>query len=296
MPLENLDKTHSEPNLSMADDDTHRDFVSMRNKRKRCDELSDLREEMKELFADWSERQNELFTNWSERQSEQLKKLFPILTNIQSANASIENSIAFLAEQNTEFNKRIEQLEIELKKKNEYIAIIEDRLEGVQRNSRKTCLEIKNVPTDAQVSRDELINMMSTLANTLNTNFKKDDIKDIYKTKGTSERKSVIVELNSTIARDEILKSAKTYNLRNKTNKLTAKHLGIKKSPDTPIFIGENLTPKASRLFFLARDLKKTKGYIFCWTSYGRVFVRKDEKSPIIQIHSEAQIQKLVSD
>ncbi|KAL0869440.1 hypothetical protein ABMA27_007674 [Loxostege sticticalis] len=281
-----LDKTQSEPNLSIIDDDsTVRNFVSTRTKRKRCEDFDDFRQEMKELFDDWTEKQNK-----------QLQKLFPILNNIQEANKGIEASITFLAEQNTEFKKKIEQMELEIKKKNEYIAIIEDRLEDTLRNSRKTCIEIRNVPVESQETKEGLVGMVDNLAKTLNTNLTKSDIKDIYKSKGPTERKSIIVELSSTLTKEQILKSAKAYNLRNRSNKLAAKHLGINKFADTPIFVCENLTPKASRLYFLARDLKKTKDYKFCWTSYGRVFLRKDEQSPIIQVHNELQIQKLINE
>ncbi|KAL4710608.1 hypothetical protein ACJJTC_003244 [Scirpophaga incertulas] len=78
--------------------------------------------------------------------------------------------------------------------------------------------------------------------------------------------------------------------------KLRAKHLGWRKQEETPIFVSEHLTGKAARLYFLARDLAKNKLYKFCWTSLGRVYVRKNEEkdSPYIQITSEHQIQDLL--
>lgn len=56
-----------------------------------------------------------------------------------------------------------------------------------------------------------------------------------------------------------------------------------------------NLTIHA-RLFFLARDLAKSKIYKYCWTSFGRVFVRKDDTSKIVCIQSEAQVHRLLQE
>lgn len=60
------------------------------------------------------------------------------------------------------------------------------------------------------------------------------------------------------------------------------------------MFISEQLTPKGARLFFLARDLSNTKQYKYCWTSYGRVLVKKDDNSSAIVIKSEAQVHHLL--
>lgn len=79
----------------------------------------------------------------------------------------------------------------------------------------------------------------------------------------------------------------------NKSNKLSAKHLGIKEDGDSPIYVSEQLTPKAARLHYLARDLTRSQDYKYCWTSFGKVYVRKDDKTPVIPITSEAQIHNL---
>ncbi|KAL4718573.1 hypothetical protein ACJJTC_002772, partial [Scirpophaga incertulas] len=82
------------------------------------------------------------------------------------------------------------------------------------------------------------------------------------------------------------------FNVRNKS-KLCAKHLGFRTDEDTPIFISEHLTRYASRLYFLARGLAKSKEYKYCWTAYGKIYVRKSDNSPIINITNEAQVQHL---
>lgn len=89
-----------------------------------------------------------------------------------------------------------------------------------------------------------------------------------------------------------MLKMCKSFNIKNKS-KLRAKHMGFKKEEETPVYISEQLTAKGARLHFLARDLAKSNKYKYCWTAYGKIFVRKDENSAVIQITYEAQVQHL---
>jgi hypothetical protein len=286
-----MDKTNSEPNISLLDDDSPpQSHIAIRQKRKRIDFVTSCE------FLDFQDEMKKLFENWSEKQNKQFEKLFPILTEIKTTNSTIENSMSYLAQQNTELNNKISLLETEIKKKNEYIAIIEERLEETMKTSRKSTVEIKNVPIEPKESIEGLVNMFEKLSKTLNMDIKKCDIRDIYKTKGNTDKKTIIVELNSTIAKANLIKNAKLHNIKNKTDKLCAKHLGIMKHPDVPVFVAESLTPMASRLHFLARDLKKIKTYKYCWTSFGRVYVRKEDNSPIIMIKSESQIQKLMNE
>lgn len=73
----------------------------------------------------------------------------------------------------------------------------------------------------------------------------------------------VIIETNSALLKADFSKMVKSFYIKNK-NKICARHLGFKTREDTPIFVSEHLTAHASRLFFLARDLKKTRAYKFC--------------------------------
>lgn len=137
--------------------------------------------------------------------------------------------------------------------------------------------------------------MVTTLSNNIGCTLSRNDVKDIYRVRGKKEGMSntpIIVETSSTLLKNDILTMSKTFNAKHKA-KLCAKHLGLRTSEDTPIFITENLTAKSARLHFLGRDLVKSKLYKFCWTSYGKVYIRKDENSPVIMLQNEMQIQQL---
>lgn len=151
------------------------------------------------------------------------------------------------------------------------------------------------MPKNNSEEKEDLVNMVLRLGKSINCNFNKSDVKDIYRVrekKDGQKNTPIVVEFSSTIVKTDVLKKSKAYNIRDKS-KLRAKNLGFTKNEETPIFVSEQLTVKGSRLFFLARDLAKSKGYKFCWTSYGRVYVRKSENTPIILVKSENQVQSL---
>ncbi|KAJ8703611.1 hypothetical protein PYW08_016860 [Mythimna loreyi] len=282
-----MEKSVSDTNVSAIMDTTPPNFISTRNKRLReenlPEEFSKFRQEIKEMFSSFiSTQQNEL----------------KIIKDIQITNNNIETAITHLSQQNDEFRKKIEFLELQGRKDREYIAILEDKIEDLQRINRKSCIEIKNVPKKPQENNVDLVNMVTSLGKHLSIEMDSRDVKDIYRLpskKAGITNSPIVVELNSTLLKTDLLKKAKSFNIKN-TIKLQAKHLGIRSDAEVPVFISEQLTPKNARLFFLARDLAKTKQYKFCWTAFGRILVKKDEKARTIVIRSEAQVHHLMQE
>ncbi|XP_013182770.1 PREDICTED: uncharacterized protein LOC106128852 [Papilio xuthus] len=268
-------------------------YVSQRNKRAREPnfevDFNAFREEMKSMISS-------MFAV----QSNDIKKIFPTLSEIQISNSNIEKSISFLSAQHEELKRKIDLMEAQAKKDKDYITILEDKLEDLQRVSRKMNVEIKNVPKMPQESKEDLINMVKLLSETVACKVEKRDIQDIYRIQAKNKKEQtkqqpIIVEMSSAIQKADFLKMAKSYNLRHK-EKLCAKHLGIKNNyMDNPIFISEQLTAKGARLHFLARDLAKANQYKYCWTAYGRIYVRKDDNSRIIIVKNEAQVNSLMN-
>lgn len=278
-----MNKSISDPELNEVGlEKTPTGYVFPRHKRKREDNYS----------TEWQDFKTEMKSMMSSQEKE-FKKM---LADIQLSNYNIQASIELLLSQNEEYKKKINILESQQIEDKKYISVLEDRLEEMQMSSRKSNFEIKNAPKKQNETKDDLLEMVTCLSKTIGSSLTKTDIKDIYRVKTKKEgakNAPIIVETSSTILKTEILKLGKTYNIKHK-NKLRALHLGLKTTEDTPIFVSENLTARGSRLHFLARDLSKSKNYRFCWTAYGKVYVRKEENSPIITIHSEAQVQKLM--
>lgn len=275
--------------MSQGHDLTTPKFVFRRNKRAReSDDCSS-------QFNNFKEEVKELITSLIADQKRDLVGINSNLKDIQETNSNIEKSISLLTSQNEEFRRKIELLESQAKKDREYIYILENKIEDLQRTSRKTSVELKNVPKKPQESRDDLINMVTCLSRSINMEMNAQDIRDIYRLKSNNDamkNPTIILELCSSIKRTDLLKKTKEFNIKNKI-RLQAKHLGHTKNEDTPVFISEHLTARAARLFFLARDLVRSRRYKYCWSAYGKVFVRKDDSSRIILIQNEAQITHL---
>lgn len=249
-------------------------------------DYSAFKEEMREMFASLLAAQRQEFNN-----------INPTLKKIQETNAKIETSIEYLQNENADLKKKIENLERQKKEDSKYIFTLEDKIENIQKNNRKANIEIKNVPKLEKETKEDLVKYAISLSTTVSANITKSDIKDIYRVrvqKGSVSNAPIVVELTSTLQKSDILQKCKTFNKHNNL-KLRAKHLGFVVNEETAVFVAEHLTPKASRLYFLARDLIKSTAFVFCWTSYGSVYVRKDENSPIITITNEAQIKQLFS-
>ncbi|KAI5639023.1 hypothetical protein NE865_08365 [Phthorimaea operculella] len=239
----------------------------------------------------------DMISNFTNTHSQENKQISDSLNAIQQTNLKIEESLTTLKNQNEELFKKIAYLETQSKKDKEYIVLLEEKVEDLQRASRKACIQIKNVPKKKAETKEELTDMVLKLSENLQCDVEKKDIKDIFRIQGKKEEQqtsTIIVELNSTLQKTDFIKKCKIFNRQKQNqNKLQAKHLGLKTKEDTPIFVSEQLTSKAARLYFLARDLTNSKQYGFCWTSFGRVYVRKDERSPVILIKNEAQVQQL---
>lgn len=280
--IEKLDETsplHTPPN-----------YVSQRN---RPEKGSDWTKE----FCAFREEMRNLLTSLISPQKDDIGKIFTALVEIKTTNSEIDMSLVALTAQNEELRCKLEKLEIQAKKDRDCITALEDRLEDLQRGSRKGNLEIKNVPKQTLETKEDLIKMTVSLSKSIDCKIEKNDINDIYrvqnKRSSTNNNGPIVIELSSTIVKTEFLRKAKTFNIKHK-EKLCAKHLGLKKDEYVPIYVSEQLTAKAARLFYLARDVAKSTEYKFCWTAYGRVYIRKDENSPIIQLRSEAQVQSLM--
>lgn len=293
----NLDRSFSDSDMQRVGQLTLPKLFASHPKRKRSNEMDIQMVKSTDDLTSFRDEIKNMFASLMKTQEQEFKKNAATLNNIQQTNSNIEKAVEFLSAQNEEFKKKIESLENKIKEDRKYIAILEDKIENMQLDSRKANFEIKNVPKKPNESKDDLMDLVVCLSKSITCDLKTTDIKDIYRIRGKRDgivNTPIIVETYSTIIKNKIMKACKTFNIHQKT-KLCAKHLGLRTSEDSPIFVTEQLTAKAARLHFLARDLVKTKKFKYCWTAYGRVYLRKDDDTRLILVHSEAQIQDLIN-
>lgn len=262
--------------------------ITVRQKKMGCGEgrLNELQEFMNNM--------REMFESFKSGIESTLHDLQVSAVKIQSQNTDITNSIQFMSEKHDEFLRRIEKLESEKSENKKYISILEDKIESVERRSRSTCIEIRNIPKIKDENKKVLCDYLINVGNILNLQITNMQIKDIYRTSTTKEKdKPIMVDFCSTLMKDNLIQSLKSFN-RGKRNedKLSTDHIKIPGNKK-PIFISEALTYKTKKIFYLAREFAKQNNYSFCWTSRGIVYLRKQENDPFIRIMNESDLDEL---
>lgn len=200
-----VNKPTSESTQNTTDDNTEKpSYAAQRSKRCReqeeysvSEQLDCFREEIKSMLS-----------SFSTKQGDELKQVTTTLKEIQQINLNIENSVTYLTNQNEEFKKKIEELERKRKEDLTYITTLENKLEELQMSNRKSNIEIKNAPMKPKEDKNDLIEMVTFLGQKVECSISKTDIKDIYRVKGKkveNTNSTIIVELNSTILKTDLL-------------------------------------------------------------------------------------------
>lgn len=204
----------------------------------------------------------------------------------------IEKAMEFLTSRNEELTRNVSELQVKMIHYDEYIQKLETHIEDLSRNAISSNVEIRNVPKQGNETKSDLKNYVQNLFKVINCDTQ--DIRNVYRWATKKEgRPAIVVELNSTQAKLNLLKAAKFHNKNNPTKRLSASHLGMQENSSSPVFFGEQLTNKSRRLFYLGRQLVKDGSFKFCWTSNGKVYLRKCDGGTLIPLKNEEQIEKL---
>lgn len=228
------------------------------------------------------------------QQDEKLDSLKQVSEEIKKQNDTIYTSMEHLMKENSELKDRVQKLEIEQRGSAAYIRTLEDKVEGMERQSRSTSIEIRNVPVTSRTeTKEDLLKIFLDISTALNVNASSSDICDVFRiTTKTATNKPIICNLSSVLLKERILKCLKKFNNSHRGNRFSTEHIHVGGAVQ-PIFISENLTPKLRRLYFLARDFAKSNEYSFCWVSHGKIFLRRKEGEKLHRIDSEIDLAEL---
>jgi len=83
----------------------------------------------------------------------------------------------------------------------------------------------------------------------------------------------------------------KFYKARRKLNDLSTKDLGYQIAQR--IFIAESLTQKNKELFKEAYQVRKDKQFKYIWTSSGKIFLCRNDTSPVLPIMGMNDLLKI---
>ncbi|CAG9132704.1 unnamed protein product [Plutella xylostella] len=267
----------SDPSISTVSDSDLATNVSVRNAKRKFGELQ--KEDLVEI--------KEL----AKSQDCKITLLIASIDSIKQQNSDIKSSLEFMSAKYDEAMNKIAEMEHKCRQNHQYILSLEEKLENVERNRRSASLEIKNIPKLPTENKESLLSIATLTGKAIDVPIKEGDIRDIFRVNTKSDSKPIVVELNSVILRDKILKGAKQFNKLN-DNKLNTENLSLA-GPKKPVYVVENLTAQTKKIYTKTIEFAKENGYKFKWTSHGKVYLRKDEGMPAFRIDTEADLLKL---
>lgn len=224
-----------------------------------------------------------------------MEKISSAMDEIKAQNLAMQSSVEFVANKFDSIQSQIDKLESDRNKNLQYIQVLEQKLEQLERHRRSTCVEIKNIPHRTGETKSSLLSQLVPLASVLNTPIDPQYVKDIFRINTRDpNNKTIIVEFNSVLTKELLIRKYRDYNKTNRTSKLNTEALGIS-GPRNPVFISENLSPQMKRLHYITKEFARSNGFQHCWVTNGKIFLRRQEGAGVILVNSEQDLKNLES-
>lgn len=280
----------SDSALHCRDNQDKSDFTINRRFKRRLDDPSDCNtnitlSELKYMFEDWQNQQEAKFVTLKSSMDAIIKQ-----------NEEIKSSMKLLSDKYDDILSDMKKLRQENSNNKSHIKTLETQLEHLEKKSRSCSIELRNIPKIESETKQSLIDLTKNIGAVLNTPIHDSDIRDVYRMIIKDKPNGpVIVDFNSTFIKENIIKSTITYNKEKSADKrLNTSTLKIN-GPAKPIYVAESLTKKVKRLHYLARVFAKENNYDSCWTSYGKVYLRRNKTDQRVCVNSEETLENLKS-
>lgn len=223
-----------------------------------------------------------------EMREEQKNSLKDFNVSYEALNEKLEENTGMLKKQTEDLKLYIEELGIlreenaTLKKK---ICDMEERLVESEQYSRRNCLEIQGIPEDRN---ENVIQTVKQVGKALDIDIE-DNMIDVChrlrKRRDDQRPAGIIVKFVRRMDAEEVLRK------RRVKRNLSTRHMGL--PMDSMIYINEALCPSRRKVFAQARIVKREKGYKYLWIRSGNIYMRKEEKAPVIQVNNISELGKL---
>lgn len=221
---------------------------------------------------------------------EEINDLKSIKTEIAEFKASLEYvhlSVSNLTEKMALMDQQIQSLQStkdQISTLQQLVNSMERRAEEENQRARLNNIEIKGVPMS---KNENLYDLVSKIGNVFKCDIAREQINYIARvpTRGDKQIKNIIVSVHNRYLRDNFVAAARTCKV------LTASNLGL--AGDNRIFINDHLTLRNKSLLNQTKLLAKEAGFEYTWVKNCKIFVRKNNTSPIYNIRSEQDLKKI---
>lgn len=164
--------------------------------------------------------------------------------------------------------------------------IMKVKVNDLEQYSKNFNIEIQGIPEKVN---EDVYEIVTNVAQSLGCNVTANNIerchrlrKNVQLGKKTGSPATIVAKFYSRQCKDGIVAAKRGR------RELRADDIGFKNCNNN-IFINDHLTSINKNLFWLARNAK-TIGYKFAWTRNGKIFLRKDESSPVLRICKPSDI------
>lgn len=247
--------------------------------------ISDIRSEVNSVRADYREAMNSI----ADIQCKQVE--------MSSEFVEITKSLEFYHANQNDFKQRLEKLETamsagqssgsDLRAISNTIDTLKAEIRQQQQWERLMNLEVSGVP---ESNSENVIDFVTRIADHAGVKLSRDNI--IHATRvqprqnASGRPKVIIVKLKDRYLKDNILAGLR------RTRGVTTHDISV--SGETRrIFVNEHLTVDNKLLFKKCREFAKSKFYQFTWVKNCRIYIRKDDTSPAINIKQDSDLYKL---
>ncbi|XP_047546089.1 uncharacterized protein LOC125077999 [Vanessa atalanta] len=226
--------------------------------------------------------------------------LYSELKVLREEITDIKTSVTFVSKQYDEFMKEhranvtaLKNLSEQNNKLESTIDILKARINDLEQRSRSNNLELQCVP---ESKSENLVKILQQLGSVIGVNITEDKIMNITRVakvnRHSTRPRSIIVQFNTCLTRDNVLAAVIKYNKSNSRNKLNTSDIGVG-GEKKPIYIMEHLSPENKALHAATRLKAKELGYKYTWVRNGRILIRKDDNSDYKVVKNMQFLSKL---
>ncbi|XP_045501884.1 uncharacterized protein LOC123699064 [Colias croceus] len=215
----------------------------------------------------------------------EISRLSTLVSNFGSRLDSIEERVSHL-----ESEPCIEIGQKQVQQNQELIESLKGKLNDSEQEKLQYDVEITGIP---ESNGENLLHITITLAQKIGLTLDERDIANAHRRgpkrlpESSSQPRPIIVRLTRKPLRDKLLQAARVRRSADTSG------TGLSGDP-CRFYLNEHLTYENRNLFYLTREkLGRTKNWRFIWTRGGRIYARQDNKSKVINIRTEDDLDKV---
>ncbi|XP_013197527.1 uncharacterized protein LOC106140478 [Amyelois transitella] len=207
----------------------------------------------------------------------------------------VAENVAALRQEISELKTSVAESRSEVKACNERVTKVEIHLERIDMDiherdqwSRMNNVEVKGVP---QGKNENLFNIMKTLGDKINYKIDKSYFNFYTRVQSMDPKnpKPIIACFHSRYVKEDFIAAARLYM---KSSPLASSDLGL--AGNSRIFVNDHLTARNKDLLAKAKKAAREMDFKYIWVKHTKIFLRKTDTSPILNIKSEKDLLKIV--